>query len=126
LEIAYLDTHIIVALFKGNSSYFSTNAVKTINENNLYFASISKLELQLFFEIGRLQYAPGIILNELSKNIGLCEGIYSYTEVTDKSLEINFTRDPFDRMIVAESAIDSNPLITKDENILQNYTNAIW
>lgn len=39
---------------------------------------------------------------------------------------ITWTRDPFDRLIVAESIVHDIPLITKDRHIRSHYPNAIW
>ena len=39
---------------------------------------------------------------------------------------INWTRDPFDRLIVAESIIYNAKLMTKDSNILSHFNNAVW
>ncbi len=33
---------------------------------------------------------------------------------------------PFDRIIVANAALNNNILLTKDKNILANYDNARW
>ncbi|BAB73880.1 asl2181 [Nostoc sp. PCC 7120 = FACHB-418] len=42
------------------------------------------------------------------------------------SLAINWTRDPFDRIITANAQIGNNILLSKDGNILNNYTCAKW
>jgi PIN domain nuclease of toxin-antitoxin system len=37
-----------------------------------------------------------------------------------------WTRDPFDRLIVANAMADGAPLITADETILANFRDAVW
>ncbi len=39
---------------------------------------------------------------------------------------LQWTRDPFDRLIVATSQATGIPLLTKDRNILANFKLAIW
>ncbi|WP_199317478.1 hypothetical protein [Planktothricoides raciborskii] len=42
------------------------------------------------------------------------------------SLDLDWTRDPFDRLIVAHAAVNNNILLTKDRIILANYAQAQW
>ena len=39
---------------------------------------------------------------------------------------MTWTRDPFDRVIVANAALNGNILISKDQNILEHYIHARW
>ena len=39
---------------------------------------------------------------------------------------LEWTRDLFDRLIVAQSSFDGSPLITKDRQIRKHYEAAIW
>jgi PIN domain nuclease of toxin-antitoxin system len=50
-----------------------------------------------------------------------------FQEVTAVAYGENWTRDPFDRMIVAQAKSNGlSPLISSDEKIKQHYINAIW
>ena len=40
--------------------------------------------------------------------------------------QLSWTRDPFDRIITAQSAIDRSTLITKDKIIQKHYEYAVW
>jgi len=46
--------------------------------------------------------------------------------IVSQSLEINWTRDPFDCLIVSHAQLNNNILITKDKIILSNYDYATW
>lgn len=46
-------------------------------------------------------------------------------KVCQAAYPIAWARDPFDRLIVAESVAHAIPLITKDRLISQHYANAI-
>ena len=50
----------------------------------------------------------------------------SVSKLTMQALSLSWTRDPFDRMIVAQAALDRAKLITRDRNILKHYQNAVW
>jgi len=39
---------------------------------------------------------------------------------------LDFTRDPFDRIIVADASINNSQLISKDQIIKMNYKNTVW
>jgi len=40
--------------------------------------------------------------------------------------EKDWTRDPFDRIIVGNAAAENAVLITKDNSILEHYEHAVW
>ena len=47
-------------------------------------------------------------------------------EVTEHCLDLSWTRDAFDRLIVAQAALDRAKLITRDRLILKHYPKAVW
>lgn len=46
--------------------------------------------------------------------------------IINHSVIINWTRDPFDRLIVSNASVDNHILLTKDYHILNHYENAVW
>ena len=50
----------------------------------------------------------------------------SHAVVADSALGIDWTRDTFDRLIVAEAQHADAALVTKDIRIRDNYERAIW
>ena len=42
------------------------------------------------------------------------------------TLTITWNRDPFDRIITANALLNDNILLSKDQNILNNYLYAKW
>lgn len=122
----YLDTHVVVWLYAGLTDKLSELAKNLINESEIYISSIVRLELQYLYEIKRITHQPDTIIAELSEQIGLQICSRSFNQIISVSLTINWTRDPFDRIITANSQIGNNILLSKDENILNNYTYAKW
>ncbi len=87
---------------------------------------IVKLELQYLYEIGRITDQPNVILADLSQRIDLSICKKDFSLIIDQALAISWTRDVFDRLIVANAMIDQNILLTKDHKILANYAKAKW
>jgi len=101
-------------------------AKSLINQDEIYISPIVRLELQYLYEIERITVSEDIIFNDLSSRIGLTICKQHFNAIITQALTINWTRDPFDRLIVANALINQNMLITKDNNILANYAHAKW
>jgi PIN domain nuclease of toxin-antitoxin system len=123
--VIHLDTHVVVWLFLGDVSRLQpVRAV--LDAERLATSAIVALELEHLFEIGRLRVRSRDLLDDLRVRVGL--------EVRDGSLRrlvsvadgLAWTRDPFDRLIVAHSLVDAAPLLTRDEVILANCASARW
>ncbi|MGK7933778.1 MAG: type II toxin-antitoxin system VapC family toxin [Microcystaceae cyanobacterium] len=122
----YLDSHIVVWLYTDLTDRLSNLAKFLINENELYISQIVRLELQYLYEIGRIREASDTIIEDMSNRIDLKACNKSLDLIINQSLNINWTRDPFDRLIVGNASIDQNILLTKDRTILANYQNSRW
>ena len=122
----YLDTHIVVWLYAGKIKKLSEQAKKLINDHEIIISPVVRLELQYLFEIQRVTDEANEIIFDLSDRIGLKICNKSLNTIVGSALVLSWTRDPFDRIIVANAAINQNILVTKDQNILENYEKAIW
>ena len=122
----YLDTHVVVWLYAGRVERLSEQARELINENQLCLSAVVRLELQYLYEIQRVTVEANEVLLDLSDRIGLKICDKSLNTIIGGALKLSWTRDPFDRMIVANAALDNHILVTKDQNILGNYENARW
>ena len=56
-------------------------------------------------------------------NISNLEGFHA---IIGAARELNWTRDPFDRLIVAEAMLAEAGLVTKDRLIRKHFAAAIW
>jgi PIN domain nuclease of toxin-antitoxin system len=92
----------------------------------LVCSPIVRLELQYLYEIGRITAKPDVILADLSQRIGLSICKKDFGSIVNQALAISWTRDVFDRLIVANAMVDQNILLSKDQKILDNYANAKW
>jgi len=122
----FLDTHVVIWLYARLYDKLSALSEKMINDNDLYYSPMVKLELKYLFEIERITEKPNTILDGLEKEIGLRIRNVELDQLVNKSLDIIWTRDPFDRLIVAQASLEEAFLLTKDDLILQNFELARW
>jgi len=124
--VIYLDTHVVVWLYAGQAELLSKTAVEYIEKNDLYVSPIVYLELKFLYEISRIKVTPAEILENLSASIGLSVCDKKFFQIINESISLDWTRDPFDRIIVANAIANDAVLITKDTRILENYLKARW
>lgn len=123
----YLDTHAVVWLFAGDSNLFSPMAIDAIESNDLLISPAVLLELQFLNEIDRISARPQQIREYLESQIGLRVCELPFVSVISQSISNNWTRDPFDRLIIGQAqARGDSKLLTKDRSIRQFYEGAIW
>ena len=122
----YLDTHVVVWLYAGLTEKLTDLAIELIENNALVISPIVKLELTYLHEIKRVTRTSQVIFNDLQSRIGLkiCE--LSFEAVTNKAMSQTWTRDPFDRIIVAHALCNQAKLLTKDNTILKHCKLATW
>ena len=126
METVYLDTHVVVWLFSGETDKISNKALNLIEECELLISPMVVLELEFLHEIGRLNYKHDEILSSLSQSIDLKICSFSFARVAKESTKDSWTRDPFDRLIVANAICNDSVLLTRDRKIRDNYSEAIW
>lgn len=121
-----LDTHVVVWLYTGETERFSARAAERLTEEALVISPIVDLELTYLFEVGRLR-VPGVtIVSDLKERIGLQHSAESLASAVAAAIPLDWTRDPFDRLIVGDAMGANTSLLTKDSTILANCTLAEW
>lgn len=122
----YLDTHIVVWLYAGLLEKFSQSIKTILNENEILISPIVRLELQYLHETERVRHPAHVIVADLADRIGvrICEK--DFNAIVSQAIRLTWTRDPFDRVIVANASLNDNILISKDQNILEHYPHARW
>jgi len=125
-SIVYLDTHIAIWLYAGLTDKFTQKTRNIIDENDLFISQIVRLELQYLYEIGRITDSPGQIIKRLAGLINLKVSKHNFEEIIIEAIKISWTRDVFDRIIVAETKTQDCHLVTADEKIIKHYKKAVW
>lgn len=123
---AYLDTHVTLWLYSGQTERLSKRATNLINRERVGVSPVVLLELQYLREIGRVTAAPRAIIMDLKQRLGLAIEDRSLETVAERALGLAWTRDVFDRLIVAQATLDDVELVTSDRLIRKNYPKAVW
>ena len=121
-----LDTHVVVWLYTGQVEEFSTGAVAAIEEHQLVVSPMVQLELSYLHEIGRLTVGGAEIVADLSRRVGLERSDVSLDALVETAAALTWTRDPFDRLIVADAFVSGATLLTKDRTIHGRTAIARW
>jgi PIN domain nuclease of toxin-antitoxin system len=122
----YLDTHVLPWLHAGLVDRFTAGGRRLLEKNDLLISPCVKLELQYLFEIGRTTVPAARIVDDLNGQIGLIVCDLEFDIVVDRAVTLNWTRDPFDRLICASALCRGIPLLTKDNSIRRRVKPAVW
>lgn len=125
---AYLDTHIAVRLAQGELSHISQAAINVIAQTDLLISPMVLLELEYLFELKKeTRITADDIRRKLEYELGARVCSLSFEKITKIAAGEKWTRDPFDRIIVAHAKANGmSTLLSADLLILQHYPRAIW
>lgn len=122
----YLDTHIVVWLYAGLIEKLTNAAKRAIDDHDNVISHFVRLELQYLYEIDRIRAKPDRIIKNLFKSINLRVSNQPLETIMEEALRISWTRDVFDRLLVAEAKSVGCGLVSADETIRSNFKHAIW
>jgi PIN domain nuclease of toxin-antitoxin system len=117
---------VIAFLYEDAGTSLPPLSRSLIAGNDLLLSPMVMLELQYLFEIGRLTVPPGTIIGTIQRaaRLRICD--LPFEDVARAALRETWTRDPFDRVVVAQARLRDIPLITKDRMIREQYERATW
>ncbi len=122
----YLDTHVVVWLYRKEKTLFSSKALDKIEKEQCTVSPAVLLELEYLFEIDKILLPGKDIIDYLQETIGLSICRKPFYDIVKQALLFNWTRDPFDRIITAQASLNKSPLLTKDRVIRSHYLEAVW
>ncbi len=125
-SLIYLDTHVVAWLYAGRIDLLSGPARRLLEERELLVSPIVLLELEYLFESGRTGEPAAPVLRALEEEIGLGVCDLPFLRVVERALRQDWTRDPFDRLIVSQAEVRGVPLLTKDLQMRQHFEEAVW
>jgi len=124
--LVHLDTHIVCWLYEGRTELLTPAALRAIESGLLQVSPVAQLELTYLHEIGRISRAGSYVLDALTQDIGLSVADVSLAQVMKMAGTLTWTRDPFDRMIVAHAMIADAALVSRDRLIRKHCDKAVW
>lgn len=123
--VIMLDTHIAAALYDGRTAGLSAGTLRMIDHRPVSVSPAVLLELELLHEIGRLRVGAATIARELDRTLAIRLAGDRFCDVATEALAFAFTRDPFDRLIVAHAALLKAQLVTHDTLLQRHYPAAL-
>jgi len=91
-----------------------------IETRDLCISEFVRLELQYLYEIERIGIPPQRIIAHLAAHAEVTLSTCPIHAIIDEAVNVRWTRDPFDRLIVANAQAEKVQLITLDATILKH------
>lgn len=124
---AYLDTSVAVWLAQGDLTRIAPAASNVIRSASLLVSPMVELELQYLYEVNRIKLTSQDILLKLRAELQVEVCPLSFISIVRSAIHEKWTRDPFDRIIVAQAKANGlSILVSSDEAIQSNYVKTIW
>lgn len=120
-----LDTHIAVAFYDGRRAGLSVRTQRLVDQAPALVSPIVLLEMEVLHEIGRLRTSAAEIAKHLKEHLDIQVAGERFADVARAALDFGFTRDPFDRLIVAHASLLKARLVTHDGLLQQHYPHAL-
>lgn len=84
------------------------------------------LELQFLYEVGRVNAPAADAMRTLQRALNVRVASDTFDGVASAALAESWTRDPFDRLIVAHARMLGAVLLSRDRRIAAAYSNTRW
>ena len=117
--ICLLDTHFIVWIVSKSRRLRNYPWLEKYQPWGV--SPVSLLEIQLLAEVGRREIHNPRFSSELRSDPRFQFDDVPFSTLIQKSLELSWTRDPFDRMIAAHSLCRVVPLCSVDDAMLKHH-----
>lgn len=122
----HLDTHAVVWMYTGELKKFSKTLLQKMQSSELFISPPVLLELAMLHQIGKSRDSEDKVFRALQKEIHLELDNVDCAKVFHRSCDLTWTRDPFDRLIVACADVSQVSLVTRDLHIHEHFKRALW
>lgn len=109
-----------------NGDAFAPRSEELLERSAVFVSPALRLELTFPREIERLKVSADEILGALASELGVVQSDDPLQAVVAKAMDLRWTRDPFDRILVATAILHRAPFVTRDERILKHFDDAVW
>jgi PIN domain nuclease of toxin-antitoxin system len=113
-------------LYESGAERFPEPARERLDAESLVISAMVEMEITFLHEIGRVKPTARQILEELAASVSLEVSPTALVELVREARVLNWTRDPFDRLICANTVADRTTLLTRDRRIRANFDRAVW
>jgi PIN domain nuclease of toxin-antitoxin system len=123
---AFLDTHAVIFLWEGRTEVFGAGSRELLEQSVLLVSPLVRLEMGFLKEVGKLKVEPDQILGSVTSDYGAILTDDSLEALIPLAMPLSWTRDPFDRLLVATALLHQAPLVTRDSRIHEHFRGAVW
>lgn len=125
--IAYLDTNVVVWLAQGAIARIGRKVQGILEQADLLISPMVLIELEYLYELNRIKLPARDVRLKIEHEIDVRVCDLPFLSVVSAGLDEKWTRDPFDRMIVAQAKANGLALlISADEEIEKHYPRTVW
>jgi PIN domain nuclease of toxin-antitoxin system len=124
--VILIDTHVLVWSYVDPFRLLPAAVRERLDGEQLVLSPFVSLELRYLHEVGRLTVSAADVEAELSRKLELGRADPSSAQVCAAAADLDWTRDPFDRLLSAHAVVAGIPLVTKDRIIRKNLPLAWW
>lgn len=121
----HIDSHVAIWLY-GRQEHRLSRAARQAMREPLAISGAALLELEILYEMGRLPVGADAMLAALAARMELRVSDTALAAVAAAGRRFAWTRDPFDRLIVANAMADGARLVTADRVIQTHFDGAVW
>lgn len=122
----HLDTHVVLWVWGGLQARLSSGGRRLLDAEVSGISPMVITEMALLHEIGRVSEPPATVLEDVRRGLDLQVSSSSFSAVARESIALSWTRDPFDRLILANARADGVRLLTRDRLLRQHAPEAVW
>lgn len=122
----HVDTHVLVWVAAGELHRLPAQVAARLPSATIRISPMVPLELNYLREVGKIAAPVSEVLDKLQRKLDLRVAETSFAVVASKAWSLSWTRDPFDRLIVAGAMAEDVPLLTADTRMLANCPLAVW
>ena len=121
-----LDAHAVVWIVGGKVEKIGKEALALMTRAELLISPAVTLELQFLYEVGRVNAPAADAVHTLQHALNVKVAADSFDYVVSAALTESWTRDPFDRLIVAHARMLGALLLSRDRRIAAAYPSTRW